>query len=159
MTQPHASICRRRGRCCSRCCSWCGVKGAAILFGTTILLYGVWRNTSSIKILLLCGTALAVVCVGYGVWSGERAGDYHVIGFVVVIAAFVTLLRSSPFGMKWRRPRTTGILFIGFGIGLVSGVFQEEAYSPHAIGFLALFCGVLVANGQRSSALLDANAP
>ena len=195
-----------------------GVKGAAILFGTTILLYGVWRTTSSVKMLLISGTALAVVYVGYGVWSGERSGDYHVIGFLgglrgfmenplghgigvggnlslgtlsatkwqefqhvgtnvglesavgvlmyqmgigsaAIIAAFVTLLRSGPFGIKWRRPRATDIIFIGFGIGLVNGVFQEEAYSPYAVGLLALFCGVLVANGQRSSALLDANAP
>ncbi len=193
-----------------------GVKGSAILFGATVLLYLIWRGTASVKMLLSCGTLLATVYVAYGVWSGLRAGDYHVIGFLggvngflenplghgagvggnlslgsldakkweeyqhsganvglesavgvllyqlgvgclAIIAAFVTLLRSGPFGIKWRKPKATDILFIGFGIGLVNGVFQEEAYSPYAVGLLALFCGILVANGQRSSRLLDSN--
>ena len=192
-----------------------GVKGSAILFGFTVMLFLVWRATANARILLMCGTLLAVVYVGYGVYSGQRAGDYHVIGFLggvngflenplghgigvggnlslgtldtkkweeyqhsganvglesavgvliyqmgigyaAIIAAIVTLLRSGPFGIKARRPRATDIMFIGFGIGLVNGVFQEEAYSPYAVGLIALFCGVLVANGQRSSRLLDA---
>lgn len=194
-----------------------GVKGAAILFGAAVLLYAVWRGTSSVMVLLLCGMLLATVYVGYGVWSGQRAGDYHVIGFlggingffenplghglgvggnlslgtltakewekyqasganiglesaigvllyqagigcIAIFAAFVMLLRSGPFGIAWRKPAPTDILFIGFGIGLVNGVFQEEAYSPYAVGLLALFCGVLVANGQRSARLLDSTA-
>ena len=193
-----------------------GVKGSAILFGVTVLLYLVWRSTASVTTLLSCGALLAVVYVAYGIWSGLRAGDYHVIGFlggvngflenplghgagvggnlslgtldtkkweeyqhsganvglesavgvllyqlgvgcIAIIAAFVTLLRSGPFGIKWRKPKATDLLFIGFGIGLVNGVFQEEAYSPYATGLLALFCGVLVANGQRPTRLLDPN--
>lgn len=192
-----------------------GVKGSAILFGATVLLYYVWRTTSSVRLLLSCGMVLSAVYVGYGIWSGQRSGDYHVIGFIggvngflenplghgvgaggnlslgtltatkwqeyqhsgaanvglesavgvliyqmgvgsaAIFAAFVTLLRAGPFGIKWRRPKATDLLFIGFGIGLVNGVFQEEAYSPYAVGLLALFCGVLVANGQRPSRLLD----
>lgn len=192
-----------------------GVKGSAILFAATVLLHCIWRTTSSVRLLMLCGTVLSVVYVGYGIWSGQRSGDYHVIGFLggvngflenplghgvgvggnlslgtlaatkwqeyqhsganvglesavgvliyqmgigsaAIFAAFVTLLRAGPFGIKWRKPKATDMLFIGFGIGLVNGVFQEEAYSPYAVGLLALFCGVLVANGQRPSRLLDA---
>jgi len=194
-----------------------GVKGAAILFAAAVLLYSAWRVTGSVKTLLVSGTVLTVVYVGYGLWSGQRAGDYHVIGFLggingffenplghglgvggnlslgslstkawekyqasganiglesavgvllyqagvgsaAIFAAFITLLRSGPFGIAWRKPARTDILFIAFGIGLVNGVFQEEAYSPYAVGLLALFCGVLVANGQRPVRLLDSTA-
>ncbi len=191
-----------------------GVKGSVILFGATVLLYLVWKATASVRFLLSFGTLLAIVYVGYGVWSGQRAGDYHVIGFLggvkgflenplghgigvggnlslgtlsakkweeyqanganvglesavgvliyqmgVGFAAFImaigTLLRSGPFGIVGRKPKPTDLLFIGVAIGLVNGVFQEEAYSPYATGLLALFCGVLVANGQRPSRFVE----
>ncbi len=192
-----------------------GVKGAAILFVATGLLYQVWRVTGSLKLLLICGFAFAAVYTGYGVSSGLAAGDFHALGFiggvngflenplghgigmggnlslgtlaetkwqefqqrgaanvglesavgvliyqvgvgcVALIAAILALLRAGSFGAAWRKPKLTDLLFIGLCIGLVNGVFQEEAYSPYAVGLLALFCGVLVANGQRPGLLVD----
>jgi len=46
-------------------------------------------------------------------------------------------------------------LFIGFRVGLVNGVIQEEAYSPYAVGLLALFCAILVTNGRRARWVVD----
>lgn len=75
------------------------------------------------------------------------------IGCVVVFAALIKLLQAAPFG---RTPQAgaapTGLLFIGLWIGLLNGVFQEEAYSPYAVGLLVLFCGILAANGRRRPA-------
>ena len=71
------------------------------------------------------------------------------VGCAAIVAAIVVLLRSGPFGIAWRKPNPTDLIFVGLCMGLVNGVFQEEAYSPYAVGLLAMFCGVLVANGQR----------
>lgn len=192
-----------------------GVKGAAILFITTGLLYQVWRTTANLKLLLICGFATAAVYTVYGVTSGLAAGDFHALGFIggvngflenplghgigmggnlsvgtlpaakwqefqhtgaaniglesavgvliyqigvgcaAMIAAIFALLRGGFFGVAGRRPRLTDLMFIGLCMGLVNGVFQEEAYSPYAVGLLALFCGVLVANGRRPGLLVD----
>ena len=72
------------------------------------------------------------------------------IGSVAVFAALIRLLQKAPFG-TWPRPGAapTDLLFIGLWIGLVNGVFQEEAYSPYAVGLLVLFCAILAANGRR----------
>lgn len=78
------------------------------------------------------------------------------IGCVAVFAALIKLLQAAPFG---RAPRAaaapTDLLFIGLWIGLLNGVFQEEAYSPYAVGLLVLFCGILAANGRRPAIFSD----
>jgi len=195
-----------------------GVKGAAILFVTTSLLYQVWWITTNLKLLLVCGFAVAAVYTGYGVTTGLAAGDFHALGFIggvngflenplghgigmggnlslgtlpeikwqefqhsgaanvglesavgvliyqigigcaAMIAAIIAMLRAGSFGIAGRRPRSTDLLFIGMCMGLVNGVFQEEAYSPYAVGLLALFCGVLVANGRRPGVLVESYA-
>ncbi len=72
------------------------------------------------------------------------------VGSVVVFAALVKLLQKAPFGAAPRSGKApTGLLFIGLWIGLTNGVFQEEAYSPYAVGLLVLFCAILAANGRR----------
>ena len=72
------------------------------------------------------------------------------IGCVAVFAALVALLRAAPLGTaRYGRAKSTDLLFIGLWIGLTNGVFQEEAYSPYAVGLLVLFCAILVANGRR----------
>lgn len=72
------------------------------------------------------------------------------IGCVAVFAALIKLLQAAPFGRAPRaRAAPTDLLFIGLWIGLLNGVFQEEAYSPYAVGLLVLFCAILVANGRR----------
>lgn len=72
------------------------------------------------------------------------------IGCVAVFAALIRLLQNAPFGTSPRPGAApTDLLFIGLWIGLVNGVFQEEAYSPYAVGLLVLFCGILAANGRR----------
>ncbi len=74
------------------------------------------------------------------------------IGSAAVFAALVKLLQKAPFGTAPRpRAAPTDLLFIGLWIGLVNGVFQEEAYSPYAVGLLVLFCAILAANGRRRS--------
>ncbi len=72
------------------------------------------------------------------------------IGCFAIFTALIALLRAAPFGTApVRRAAPTDLLFIGLWIGLINGVFQEEAYSPYAVGLLVLFCGILVANGRR----------
>ena len=74
------------------------------------------------------------------------------IGSAAVFTALVKLLQKAPFGTVPRpRAAPTDLLFIGLWIGLVNGVFQEEAYSPYAVGLLVLFCAILAANGRRRS--------
>lgn len=77
------------------------------------------------------------------------------IGCVVIFAALIKLLQAAPFGKAHRAGAApTDLLFIGLWIGLLNGVFQEEAYSPYAVGLLVLFCSVLAANGRRSSVFI-----
>ena len=72
------------------------------------------------------------------------------IGSVAVFAALLRLLQKAPFGTSPRPGAApTDLLFIGLWIGLTNGVFQEEAYSPYAVGLLVLFCAILAANGRR----------
>jgi len=73
------------------------------------------------------------------------------VGVAFLAAAIVTLLRAGPFRIRgYRPPQPTDLLFTGFCVGLVNGQFQEEAYSPYAVGLLALFCAILAANGRRA---------
>lgn len=72
------------------------------------------------------------------------------VGSVAIFAALVKLLQKAPIGTSPRPGATpTDLLFIGLWIGLTNGVFQEEAYSPYAVGLLVLFCAILTANGRR----------
>ncbi len=72
------------------------------------------------------------------------------IGCAAVFTALIALLRAAPFGTaRFGKATSTDLLFIGLWIGLTNGVFQEEAYSPYAVGLLVLFCSILVANGRR----------
>lgn len=192
-----------------------GVKGAAILFIITGLLYQAWRMTANLRTLLVLGVLIVAAYVGYGVTSGLASGDFHVLGLIggvngflenplghgvgvggnfslgtlseakwqefqhsgaanvglesavgvliyqmgvgcaAMIAAILALLRAGSFGAAWRKPKLTDLLFISLCMGLVNGVFQEEAYSPYAVGLIALFCGVLAANGRRPGLLVE----
>ena len=72
------------------------------------------------------------------------------VGSVVVFAALVRLLQKAPLGTAPRPGAApTDLLFIGLWIGMTNGVFQEEAYSPYAVGLLVLFCAIIAANGRR----------
>ena len=72
------------------------------------------------------------------------------VGSVAIFAALVKLLQKAPIGTSPRPGAApTDLLFIGLWIGLTNGVFQEEAYSPYAVGLLVLFCAILTANGRR----------
>ncbi len=76
------------------------------------------------------------------------------VGSVAIFAALVRLLQKAPFGTAPRPGAAlTDLMFIGLWIGLVNGVFQEEAYSPYAVGLLVLFCAILAANGRRPAIL------
>ena len=77
------------------------------------------------------------------------------VGAAAIAAAIVMLFRAAPFGASGR-PQATEIVFIGLGVALVNGVFQEEAYSPYAAGLLCLLCGVLAANGRRPAVVARA---
>ncbi len=76
------------------------------------------------------------------------------IGSVAIFAALIKLLQKAPFGTSSRPGAApTDLMFIGLWVGLTNGVFQEEAYSPYAVGLLVLFCAILAANGRRQSIL------
>jgi hypothetical protein len=77
------------------------------------------------------------------------------IGVVALIVAMGAVLRAAGFHVRGRKPQRTDLLFIGLCVALLNGVFQEEAYSPYAAGLVALFCGVLVANGQRPARVIE----
>jgi hypothetical protein len=71
-----------------------GVKGAAILFCGSAALFVVWRVTRQIRILWLGGLLLGVVYVGFGIWSGLKSGDFHVIGLIGGLNGFM----ANPLG-------------------------------------------------------------
>ena len=192
-----------------------GVKGAAILFLMTVLLYAVWQLSGNSKLLLVVGLCIGTAYLTYGLQEGLRNGDFHVLGFLggvhgfmanplghglgnggnlstgmltiskwqkaqatgstdvalesavgvllyqmgigvaALIIAIGAVLRAAAFHVRGRRPQRTDLLFIGLCVALLNGVFQEEAYSPYAAGLVALFCGVLVANGQRPGRVIE----
>lgn len=80
------------------------------------------------------------------------------IGSAALVAVVVTLLRAGPFRERNRRPQPSDLMFIALCMGMVNGVFQEEAYTPYAVGLVALFCAVLVANRHRQAVHFDAEA-
>ncbi|MCB4821354.1 hypothetical protein [Roseicella aerolata] len=76
------------------------------------------------------------------------------IGALALFCVFFAVLRAArpAGGAAWRLPagpRPTDIAFIALAMVVVNGIFQEEAYSPYALGLLMLFCGVLIGNGDR----------
>lgn len=79
------------------------------------------------------------------------------VGCIAIFAALIALLRAAPLGTAGSNGKATptDLLFIGLWVGLTNGVFQEEAYSPYAVGLIALFCAVLVANGRRRPVLSE----
>jgi hypothetical protein len=50
-------------------------------------------------------------------------------------------------------PKPTDLLFIGIAVALANGFFQEEAYSPYALGLLTLLGGVTASNGKARDAV------
>ena len=80
------------------------------------------------------------------------------VAAVAVYAPLVALLRigfGRPRSQSLRRPGAvsplpTDALFIGIVVTLFNGFFQEEAYSPYALGLLALLGGVAAGNVMGS---------
>jgi hypothetical protein len=74
------------------------------------------------------------------------------IAAAAVFAVIMMLLKKLPFGVFTSRgvlPKRSDLLFIVLAAVAINGIFQEEAYSPYAVGLMALFCGILVTNGRR----------
>ena len=71
-----------------------GVKGAAILFISTVLLWWTWTLSRSTIFVVTCGLMLTVGYIGYGLLHGIEVGDYHVIGFLGGVNGFM----HNPFG-------------------------------------------------------------
>lgn len=59
-----------------------GTKGAALLVFFTFDLWFVWYVTRNSRFLLATGTVLMIAYVGFGILSGMRNDDYHVLGFL-----------------------------------------------------------------------------
>jgi hypothetical protein len=75
------------------------------------------------------------------------------------IAAVVRKGLARPAPINWGRrdhasPRPTDVLFVGIAVTLANGFFQEEAYSPYALGLLTLLGGIAISNAsaQREDA-------
>jgi hypothetical protein len=75
------------------------------------------------------------------------------VGTAVVLWAFAAVLRAARLRERVRGTslQSNAVVFIGLAVAVVNGVYQEEAYSPYALGLLMLLGGVLIANGSRSA--------
>lgn len=66
-----------------------GVKGAAILFFASVLLYAAWSLTRRLWVLLGAGLLFTAAYVTFGILSGLKTGDFHVIGFLGGVKGFL----------------------------------------------------------------------
>jgi hypothetical protein len=75
------------------------------------------------------------------------------IGGTVVMWTYMKVLRTGWWrqGVQPKRARYDDILFAAIAVVIVNGVFQEEAYSPYALGLIATLCGVITAQCARES--------
>ena len=71
-----------------------GAKGASLLLILSLLVWMVWALTANKPMVLICGLILIVAYVSFGLISGFRNEDYHVVGFM----GGVHSLASTPFG-------------------------------------------------------------
>lgn len=189
-----------------------GVKGALVVFATSLGFHAAWRLLRSPR-LLLAGMALFVPTYATAViLFGLETGDFHVIGLIggvqgllrnplghgigaggnlsadigagldlvelqrhgadfalesavgvllyqlgiatlAIGLVFARTLRAALPAVPLRRlrPARTDILLIGLAMTVVNGLFQEEAYTPYALGTLMLLAGVLAANLGRGA--------
>jgi hypothetical protein len=61
---------------------------------------------------------------------------------------FAESTTPRPYRRGGVMPKPIDLLFIGIAVTLVNGVFQEEAYSPYALGLLTLLGGIAASNGS-----------
>jgi hypothetical protein len=191
-----------------------GVKGSALLLILTLAIGFSWRVSPNIRLSLFASAALLVSYAAFGIITGMRNGDFHVIGLLGGVHGFLrkpwghgigvggnlsaTVLQG---GLSWEEWQKTGVdfalesavgvllyqvgvaamavfwpilvllrgvysritqrarllgnhmalfrsdlLFASIVVTLVNGLFQEEAYSPYALGLLTIFGGVLAGN-------------
>ena len=66
-----------------------GVKGAAILFFASVLLYAAWWLTRRLWALFVAGLLFTAAYVTFGILSGLATGDFHVIGFIGGVKGFL----------------------------------------------------------------------
>lgn len=59
-----------------------GVKGAVLMFFSSIILWTVWSLSRSKQFLAIVGTVMMVMYVGFGLTFGAENGDFHVLGFM-----------------------------------------------------------------------------
>lgn len=67
----------------------------------------------------------------------------------VYLPIFITIFGGFKHRMRNRggiMTRPTDTLFIAIAVMLANGFFQEEAYSPYALGLLTLFGGIVISN-------------
>lgn len=76
------------------------------------------------------------------------------IGCAAIIAVFWGVLGAArPIGARAKAlPRPSDALFIAVAMTIVNGLFQEEAYSPYALGIAMLLAGVAVSNNHAAPA-------
>lgn len=82
------------------------------------------------------------------------------IGCAAIAAVFWGVLGSArPVGKRAQAvPRASDALFIAVAMIIVNGLFQEEAYSPYALGIAMVLAGVAVANNHPAAPSLSAFA-
>ena len=66
-----------------------GVKGAVILFAASALLHLGWTLIRSRRALIAAGLLFTGAYVAFGIRSGLRTGDFHVIGFIGGVNGFL----------------------------------------------------------------------
>lgn len=73
--------------------------------------------------------------------------------FITIFAGFKRKLQIG--GGRGILTRPTDTLFIAIAVILANGFFQEEAYSPYALGLLTLFGGIVISNLGGDEPALD----
>jgi hypothetical protein len=99
------------------------------------LEWDVWREGGSPFAL---ESAVGVLIYQMGVASLVILGLY--------VAVTGRLLRGIQNGI---RPRREIVFAVGVSVCVINAIFQEEAFSPYALGLLMLFAGVIFGNQQR----------
>ena len=102
----------------------------SIAYKTT---YTILLGTNFLFTMMLCCLALMFLWRNRGAMSPAARRTLAVIRLVTLFATGLA-------------PRQQLLLPIALGWVVANGVFQEEAFSPYALGLIALFCGVVYSN-------------
>lgn len=113
---------------------------------------GVGGNLSDLSWAGIDWTEATQYGVAYAVESaiGVLVYQMGVAGLVVIGLLFVVIRRGLAT-VDWTvSGRTTAMFVFAFLVTSVNGIFQEEAFSPYALGLLACYAGIMLGNATAA---------